>query len=297
MPAQGNREITMSDNAQQKSVQDASGAGSGKRKALLLGAPTAIAAALAFLFLSPGLVVGQSEQPAPADTSMFDDNQKRGIEQVVKDYLLSHPEVLIEVQSSLELKMAREEAERTKKLVAENAKELYRHPDAPVAGNPDGDITIVEFFDYNCGYCKRGFHNVLKLIETDPKVRVVFKELPILSKDSEEAAKIALAARAQGKYWEMHRALIESKGRVTEAFALDQAKKLGLDVAKLKVDKDGEPVKAELARVEALARKMNINGTPHFLVGNEGIGGAPEDLLELLTSKVAQLRKEGCAYC
>ncbi len=287
----------MSDNAQQKSVQDASGAGSGKRKALLLGAPTAIAAALAFLFLSPGLVVGQSEQPAPADTSMFDDNQKRGIEQVVKDYLLSNPEVLIEVQSSLELKMAREEAERTKKLVAENAKELYRHPDAPVAGNPDGDITIVEFFDYNCGYCKRGFHNVLKLIETDPKVRVVFKELPILSKDSEEAAKIALAARAQGKYWEMHRALIESKGRVTEAFALDQAKKLGLDVAKLKVDKDGEPVKAELARVEALARKMNINGTPHFLVGNEGIGGAPEDLLELLTSKVAQLRKEGCAYC
>lgn len=287
----------MSDNAQQKSVQDASGAGSGKRKALLLGAPTAIAAALAFLFLSPGLVVGQSEQPAPADTSMFDDNQKRGIEQVVKDYLLSHPEVLIEVQSSLELKMAREEAERTKKLVAENAKELYRHPDAPVAGNPDGDITIVEFFDYNCGYCKRGFQNVLQLIETDPNVRVVFKELPILSKDSEEAAKIALAARAQGKYWEMHRALIESKGRVTEAFALDQAKKLGLDVAKLKVDKDGEPVKAELARVEALARKMNINGTPHFLVGNEGIGGAPEDLLELLTSKVAQLRKEGCAYC
>jgi protein-disulfide isomerase len=287
----------MSDNAQQKSVQDASGAGSGKRKALLLGAPTAIAAALAFLFLSPGLVVGQSEQPAPADTSMFDDNQKRGIEQVVKDYLLSNPELLIEVQSSLELKMAREEAERTKKLVAENAKELYRHPDAPVAGNPDGDITIVEFFDYNCGYCKRGFHNVLKLIETDPKVRVVFKELPILSKDSEEAAKIALAARAQGKYWEMHRALIESKGRVTEAFALDQAKKLGLDVAKLKVDKDGELVKAELARVEALARKMNINGTPHFLVGNEGIGGAPEDLLELLTSKVAQLRKEGCAYC
>lgn len=287
----------MSDNAQQKSVQDASAAGSGKRKALLLGAPTAIAAALAFLFLSPGLVVGQSEQPAPADTSMFDDNQKRGIEQVVKDYLLSHPEVLIEVQSSLELKMAREEAERTKKLVAENAKELYRHPDAPIAGNPDGDITIVEFFDYNCGYCKRGFQNVLQLIETDPNVRVVFKELPILSKDSEEAAKIALAARAQGKYWEMHRALIESKGRVTEAFALDQAKKLGLDVAKLKVDKDGEPVKAELARVEALARKMNINGTPHFLVGNEGIGGAPEDLLELLTSKVAQLRKEGCAYC
>ena len=277
-----------------KLVKPASGAG---RKALLLAAPIAAAAGLAFLFLSPGQVVGQSAQPAPADTTMFSDDQKRGIEQIVKDYLISHPEILVEVQSALELKMARDEAERTKTLVAENAKELYRHPDAPVAGNPDGDITIVEFFDYNCGYCKRGFSNVLKMIESDPKVRVVFKELPILSKDSEDAAKIALAARAQGKYWEMHRALIESKGRVTEAFALDQAQKLGLDVAKLKADMNSEPVKAELARVEALARKMNINGTPHFLVGNEGIGGAPEDLLDLLTAKVAQLRKNGCSYC
>jgi protein-disulfide isomerase len=232
-----------------------------------------------------------------ADTSMFTDPQKRGIEQIVKDYLLQHPELMVEVQTALEQKAAREEAEHTKKLVSENAKEIYRHPDAPVAGNPKGDITVVEFFDYNCGYCKRGFHNIRELIEKDKNVRVVFKELPILSKDSEEASKVALAARAQGKYWELHQALIESKGRATEAFALETAGKLGLDVEKLKIDKDSEAVKGELARVEALARKMNISGTPHFLIGSEAIGGAPEDLLDQLTAKIATLRQSGCSYC
>jgi protein-disulfide isomerase len=259
----------------------------------------AVAALLASLLLSAAFLISGPMRPekVAADPSEFSDAQKRGIEQVVKDYLLKHPELLVEVQGALEQKMAKEEAERTRQLVAENAKEIYRHPDAPVAGNPKGDITVVEFFDYNCGYCKRGFHNIRELIEKDGNVRVVFKELPILSKDSEEAAKIALAARAQGKYWELHQALIESKGRVTEASALETAGKLGLDVAKLKADKDSETVKAELARVEALARKMNITGTPHFLVGNEAIGGAPDDLLDILTTKIASLRKTGCAYC
>lgn len=252
----------------------------------------ALALSAAFLLAGPFRSSGEA-----ADTSMFNDPQKRGIEQIVKDYLLANPQILMEVQSALEQKMAREEAERTKVLVSENAKEIYRHPDAPVAGNPNGDITVVEFFDYNCGYCKRGFHNIRELIEKDKNVRVVFKELPILSKDSEDAAKIALAARAQGKYWELHQAMIESKGRVTEAAALDMAGKLGLDVAKLKADKDSEAVKGELARVEALARKMNISGTPHFLVGSDAIGGAPEDLLDQLTAKIATLRETGCAYC
>jgi protein-disulfide isomerase len=252
----------------------------------------ALALSAAFLLAGPFRSSGEA-----ADTSMFNDPQKRGIEQIVKDYLLANPQILMEVQSALEQKIASEEAERTKTLVSENAKEIYRHPDAPVAGNPDGDITVVEFFDYNCGYCKRGFHNIRELIEKDKKVRVVFKELPILSKDSEDAAKIALAARAQGKYWELHQAMIESKGRVTEASALEMAGKLGLDVAKLKADKDSEAVKGELARVEALARKMNISGTPHFLVGSDAIGGAPEDLLDQLTAKIATLRETGCAYC
>lgn len=231
------------------------------------------------------------------DSSIFSEDQKRGIEQVIKDYLIKNPELIVEIQRALEEKMAKEEEQRTKRLVSENAKDIYRHPDAPVAGNPKGDITVVEFFDYNCGYCKRGFHNVVELIEKDPEVRFVFKEFPILSKDSEEASKVALAARLQGKYWQVHKALIESKGRVTEASALEAAGKLGLDLEQLKRDKDSDVVKNELARVAVLARKMNINGTPHFLVGNEAIGGAPDNLLGLLTSKVSKFRKEGCGYC
>ncbi|MFM7083827.1 MAG: DsbA family protein [Hyphomicrobium sp.] len=233
----------------------------------------------------------------PANTATFNEAQKKGIEQVIKEYFLKNPEFIVDVQNALEAKMAKEDEQRTKQIVSENAKEIYRHPGSPVAGNPDGDISVVEFFDYNCGYCKRGFHNILELIEKDPKVRFVFNELPILSKDSEEAAKIALAAHAQGKYWELHKALIESKGRVTEASALEAAGKLGLDVERLKRDKESSAVKDELTRVGALARKMNINGTPHFLVGKEAIGGAPENLLGILTNKVSQLRKEGCGYC
>lgn len=262
-----------------------------------LGALAAVALALGGGLFVLGSDRVSGEQAPPVDTSMFDDKQKRAIEQIVKDYLIANPQVFLDVQAALESRMAEEEARRTREMVSQNAKDIYRHPDAPVAGNPDGDITVVEFFDYNCGYCKRGFSNVLKLVESDPKVRFVFKELPILGKDSEEVSKIALAAKQQGKYWEMHRALLEHKGRATEAVALEIAGKLGLDIERLKADRNSEGVKAELARVEDLARKMGINGTPHFLVGDSAIGGAPEDLFEMLKSKVADLRKTGCAYC
>ena len=123
--------------------------------------------------------------------------------------------------------MEKEQAEKLKVAIAENAREIYRDPKADTAGNPNGDITVVEFFDYNCGYCKRGLHDVIKLVESDPNVRVVFKELPILSKGSEEASRVAIAAGRQGKYWDMHKAMLEAKGQMNEANALaiaDQAR-------------------------------------------------------------------------
>ena len=116
--------------------------------------------------------------------------------------------------------MEKEQAEKLKVAITENAGEIYRDPNADIAGNPNGDITVVEFFDYNCGYCKRGLHDIIKLVEGDPNVRVVFKELPILSKGSEEASRIAIAAGKQGKYWEVHRAMLETKGMLNEASGL-----------------------------------------------------------------------------
>ncbi len=227
----------------------------------------------------------------------FTESQSRDIEDIVKSYLTKHPEILLEMQTALEAKMAKEEAEKTRAMVKDNAKDIYRHPNAAVAGNPTGDITVVEFFDYNCGYCKRGFPQIAKLIESDKNVRVVLKELPIIRDESEPVSRIALAARLQGKYWELHSALITIKGLVNEAEALKAAEKLGLDMTKLKADMNSPEVKDELNRVKTLAQKMGINGTPHFLVGDKAIGGAPENLMEMLQAHIAELRKSGCDYC
>lgn len=231
------------------------------------------------------------------DAAAFSPAQKSAIEKIIKDYLISNPEVMLEIQSVLEAKMEKMQAEKTKAAMAENAKDIYRSANSPVAGNPDGDITVTEFFDYNCGYCKKSFGDVAKLIGSDAKVRVVFKEFPILSKGSEEASRVALAARKQGKYWEVHAALLESKGQANEASALKIAEKAGLNMAQLKTDMDGPEVKAELASVRELATKMGINGTPHFLVGDKSVAGAPQDLLPMLSAHIADLRKTGCSYC
>jgi protein-disulfide isomerase len=239
--------------------------------------------------------------PTPANElsqqARFSPDQKQQIEEIIKDYLIANPEIFLEVQTALEEKMEKDQAAKLKVAIADNAAEIYRAADASVAGNTGGDITVVEFFDYNCGYCKRGLADVIKLVDSDPNVRVVFKELPILSKGSEEAARVALAAKKQGKYWEMHRALLEAKGHVNEATALRLAETLGLDMEKLKADMASPEVAAEVARSEALAKKMGVNGTPHFLVGDRAIPGAPEDLYQQLSNNVQELRKQGCSYC
>ncbi len=231
------------------------------------------------------------------EAANFSDEQKRGIEKIVKDYLLANPELFLEIQGALEAKMEKEQAEKTKAMVSENSKDLYRHPNAAVAGNPNGDITVVEFFDYNCGYCKRALAGVAALIEKDKNIRVVFAELPIIRDESEPVSRIALAARLQGKYWEVHRELLATKGTVNEAVALKVAEKAGLDMTKLKADMNGSEVKNELERTKALAKKMGINGTPHFLIGDRSVGGAPENLTEVLEAHAAELRKSGCSYC
>jgi len=234
---------------------------------------------------------------ARADEAAFSPDQKAAIEKIVKDYLVANPEVLIEVQNILEAKMEKAQAEKAKAALADNAKEIFRSRQSPFAGKADGDITVTEFFDYNCGYCKRSFPEVTKLISSDPKVRVVFKEMPILSKGSEEASRVALAAKLQGKYWEVHQALFENKGQNNEAVALKIAEKLGLDMTKLKADMTGPEVNAELKSARDLANKMGINGTPHFLVGDRSIAGAPDSLLSQLTTDIADMRAAGCSYC
>jgi protein-disulfide isomerase len=236
-------------------------------------------------------------QEAPAGGAAFNDSQRKAIEAIIKDYLLNNPELMLEINNVLEAKMDKIQAEKMAVAVKENADELFRPTQSPIAGNTKGDVTMIEFFDYNCGYCKKAFVDVAQAIEKDKQVKLVLKEFPILSKGSEEAARVALAAKMQGKYWEFHRAMLESQGQANEASALKVAEKLGLDMTKLKKDMAGPEVKKEIEDTRKLATKMGIQGTPHFIVGDRIIPGAPENLAELLGKNVADVRKEGCKVC
>jgi len=204
---------------------------------------------------------------------------------------------MLEVNNLLEAKMDKIQSERMAVAVKENADDLFRPATSPIAGNAKGDVTMIEFFDYNCGYCKKAFSDVAQAIEKDKQIKVVLKEFPILSKGSEEASRVALAAKMQGKYWEFHRAMLESQGQANEAAALRVAEKLGLDMVRIKKDMASPEVKKEIDDTRKLATKMGIQGTPHFIVGDRIIPGAPENLAELLGKNVSEVRKDGCKVC
>jgi protein-disulfide isomerase len=188
-----------------------------------------------------------------------------------------------------------EQSVQQQKAISKNADAIVRSPVTPVAGNPNGDVSVVEFFDYNCPYCRRALPDVLKLINQDGNVRLVLKELPILSDDSVAAAKLALAANKQGKYFEMHQKLFSESGRANKDKALRIAKELGLDIAQLQRDAENPDIKKALNENKELAVKLDLEGTPMFLIGDRVIGGAPDDLFDQLKTKVAEVRQNGCA--
>jgi protein-disulfide isomerase len=188
-----------------------------------------------------------------------------------------------------------EQSVQQQKAISKNANAIVRSPVTPVAGNPNGDVSVVEFFDYNCPYCRRALPDVLKLINQDGNVRLVLKELPILSDDSVAAAKLALAANKQGKYFEMHQKLFSESGRANKDKALRIAKELGLDIAQLQKDAENPDIKKALDETKDLAQKVNLEGTPMFLIGDRVIEGAPDDLSDQLKAKVTEVRQNGCA--
>ena len=269
------------------------------------GFGTAAVFAAALLLIGGGLAFGQLATAPSAETPArqaaplvraFSESQKKEIEAIIKDYLLANPEVLVEAQNALEAKMDKVQSERMAVAIKDNAAELYRPAASPIV-NATGDVPVIEFFDYNCGFCKKAFPEVAQMIDSDKKIRLILKEFPILAKGSEEASRVALAAKMQGKYWEFHRAMLENPGQANEASALRVAERLGLDMARLKKDMLAPEVKKEIDATHALANKMGIQGTPHFIVGDRIIAGAPENLLELLNKNAAEVRNEGCKVC
>ncbi|MGD1878927.1 MAG: DsbA family protein [Kiloniellaceae bacterium] len=252
------------------------------------------------LALAGGLVLGLTALPqapraqeatAPAESTgeaPFSTGEQNAIESLVRQYLLDHPEIVVEALQLYEQQQKAREAERLSAAIAEEAEALTADPTAPVIGNPEGDITLVEFFDYRCPYCKRMTETLAALIEEDPQVRVVMKEFPILSQESVQAARAALAAERQGKYNAFHFALMAGGGGFTEDEILAVADSVGLDTEKLQSDMQDPEIEAALRRNHALAEKIGITGTPAFVIGKTLVPGAIS--LEELRSKLAEAR-------
>ena len=244
-----------------------------------------IAAAVLF---TAGAAWAQSEQSTPLPRTSFSADEKRDVERIVRDYLLTHPEIIVRALQTFEANQKVAAETRARRLVAENLSRLEPVGPEYVAGNPDGDVTVFEFFDYRCPYCKRSFPGLMKTIKKDGNVRLVLKEFPILGQDSVLAARAALAAGAQGRYIEMHEALMQVNGAFTEERILDIAADQGLDIERLADDMYRPKVDDMIRRTYDLARTLEIRGTPAFVVGTEMIPGAVDG--ERLKALIAKAR-------
>ena len=193
---------------------------------------------------------------------------------MVDRYIRSHPEVIEQSLQALEAKRQEEERQRIKVAIAARQNDLLNDPSSPVSGNPNGDVTIVEFFDYRCGFCKRAAGAVTQLQKEDPRVRVVYKDFPILGETSELAAKAALASKSQGKHQAFHEALLGSKSEMTKDSIMSIAGEVGLDPTRLEADMANPEWQAVIDRNRALAKDLGISGTPGFIVGTELVPGA-----------------------
>jgi protein-disulfide isomerase len=255
-----------------------------RRLALILVAAAAIAI-LAGAWFATGVDAPRAQNSPPMSTGPAELDP---FEQRVREYLLRNPEVILEALQLLEERQRAAEAENVKRVVAERSEEILNDPDAPVGGNPAGDVTLVEFFDYNCPYCRRVAPTVVELEEADPDLRIVYKEFPILGPGSEFAARAALAARKQGKYVPFHNALMRATDQVTEQTVIEIAREVGLDIERLEQDMRDPAIEEAIARNLRLANALGINGTPSFVIGQEIVPGAAD--LETLQDLIARAR-------
>ena len=218
------------------------------------------------------------------------------VEQIIREYLMSRPEVITDALRAAEMKR-RETAQReAQQAIVTHREQLLRDSTSPVGGNAAGDVTVVEFFDYACPHCKSVSGPVKQLLREDPNVRLVYKELPVLGEASVTAARAALAARAQGKYAAFHDVLMASTGPLDAAEIYRLAAQVGLDVDRLKTDMAAPDVTTALRNNFTLAQALGVNGTPAFVVGDQLIPGAVQlPQLKQLVARARQPAKEGAA--
>jgi len=229
-----------------------------------------------------------------ASAQTFSQPQRGEIEKIVREYLLKHPELLQEVMAELEKKQQTAEAEKARAAVKTHAEALFNSPRQVTLGNPQGDVTFVEFFDYNCGYCKRALGDMTALMGKDPKLKVVLKEFPVLGPGSVEAAQVAVAVRMQDKggkkYMEFHQKMLLGRGQADKTRAMAVAKEIGLDMTRLEKDLKSDEITATLQESAKLAEALGLNGTPSYVIGSDVVVGAVG--LDALGKKVDAARTQ-----
>jgi protein-disulfide isomerase len=220
-----------------------------------------------------------STEPATTPVAQtFSVDQRHDIESIVKDYLVSHPEVVQEALDALDKRQKQAEADKAKATIKDNNATIFNSAHQVVLGNPQGKTTMVEFFDYNCAFCKRALPDMVDLLKTDPDLKFVLKEFPVLGEGSVDAAHVAIAARMQDssgtKYIEFHQKLLGGRGAVDKARALAVAKDVGFDMARIQKDMDSDEVKKTIDENMKLADALGVSGTPSYVVGDQVIVGA-----------------------
>lgn len=259
------------------------------KKAILLGT-TGIAVAFAMLTFgylagTPGTAHASAQQPAAVAAA--GDLDKKQVEKIVREYLLDNPELLIEMQGALEAKQKEEQRVAHVEVIKQSKDEIFNSPFDGIVGNPDGKTTIVEFYDYNCGYCKRAQADMLALTKANPDLRFVLKEFPILGPDSQKAHVVSMAFRKlmPEKYGEFHDKLLGGESRAGEDNAIKIAVELGANEAKLREAMKDPTIIDAFNRTYELANRLQISGTPSYVVGNEVVFGALGQ--DVLAEKIA----------
>lgn len=221
--------------------------------------------------------------------SLAQDLTDERVKELALQAIRENPQIIMEAVQILEADQAAAQARAQSEILNDERQLLERDPNAPVLGNPDGDVTVVEFFDYNCPYCRRAMPEVQGLLEGDENVRLVYREWPILGEGSVFAAKAALAAREQGKYEEFHWALMGMQERAEEVSVLSIAEEIGLDVAKLRTDMDAPAIQEHIDTSMRLTQALGFNGTPSFVIGENLVPGFVEE--EQLRALVDDVRE------
>ena len=239
------------------------------------------ALACAFLAIAPARPLGAAE---------ITPEQRKAIEAIIHDYLMQNPEVLIEALREAEAKANSDADIKAAQVLRDRRHEVFDDPATPVGGNPQGDVTVVEFFDYRCPYCKQVQPALQKLLDQDRKLRFVYKEFPVLGEQSDIAAHAALAARLQGRYEAFHDAMMAAKGQISEEVVYRVAGSVGLDIDRLKRDMTDPEIDRALSANRALAKALELRGTPGFIIGDHIVPGAID--LDALKTMVADARKQ-----